>query len=85
MFSLKTHLNLPSDRCNTSQNTWLTCSFLPFSDGRGKPCDHQKVSKNLACRRQVFRLMECLTSMYELVVYMYVQSPGTLEMQWFLA
>ena len=25
-----------------------------------KPCDHQKVSKNLACRRQVFRLSEYL-------------------------
>ena len=47
-----------------SRNTWLACSYLPFSDGRGrrKPCNHvvssQKVWKTSpkACRRQVFRL-----------------------------
>ena len=25
---------------STSRNTWLACSFLPFSDGRGKLCNH---------------------------------------------
>ncbi len=49
-----------------SRNTWLACSYLPFSDGRGrrfrKLCNHvvssQKVWKTSlkACRRQVFRL-----------------------------
>ncbi len=33
------------------------CSYCHFlMDMAGEPCDHQKVSKNLACRRQVFRL-----------------------------
>ncbi len=41
----------------------LACSFLPFSDGRGRPCNHvvssQKVWKTSlkAFRRQVFRLV----------------------------
>ena len=39
-----------------SRNIWLDykyCHFLMDVAGVRKPCDHQKVSKNSACRRQV--------------------------------
>ncbi len=43
----------------TSRNIWFACSFLPFSDGRGRRfVTIKKCQKNLACRRQVFLLVQ---------------------------
>ena len=51
------HTRVVLSHSSIRRYTWLACSYCHFLlDTAGEPCGHQKVSKNLVCRGQVFLL-----------------------------
>ncbi len=58
----------------SSWNTWLACSFLPFSDGCGKPCNHVVSSQKVLKKKSQKGLQE--TGLPQAVQSCHVQSEG---------
>ncbi len=58
---------IPKSLANPLAEYLRLLGVLAFSNRHGKPCDHQKVSKNWASRRQVFQLVQLLLEHVEVV------------------